>query len=81
MFLSQDKKNIYAFMKNIREKNIDIQQFLKQYFYFITTYDNKTIVHQFLNISECLNHTQFHDEDTIITYFIEELLAFYKKLK
>jgi replication factor C subunit 3/5 len=81
MFLGQDKKNICAFMKNIREKNIDIQQFLKQYFYFITTYDTKTIGHPFLNIAECLNHTQFYDEDTIITYFIEELLAFYKKLK
>ena len=81
MFKCQEKKNIHLFMNRIREKNIDIQQFLKQYFYYITIYDTNTICHDFLNIAECLNHTQFHDEDTIIGYFIEELLAFYKKLK
>ena len=80
LFQEQNETAIQSFFENIRCKNIDLQQFLKQFFYFITIYDPRTITHEFFNIAECINHSHFHEENIMLHYFTQQLLDFYKKL-
>jgi DNA polymerase III delta prime subunit len=81
LFIEQDEEKVERLVENLCKLQLDVPQLLKQYFYFMTIYDDSLICHDFLNIAECVNHTRFCEESLLISYFIQQLLYFYKKLK
>lgn len=81
LFMTQDGEAVELFIESLCTLQLDVPQLLKQYFYFMTTYDANLICHDFLNIAECVNHTRFCEENLLIAYFVQQLLHYYKKLK
>jgi len=79
LFTKQDEEAVGKFVDSLKMLQLDVPQLLKQYFYFMTTYEESLICHDFLNIAECVNHTRFCEESILISYFIQQLLHLYKK--